>query len=112
MESTSVRNRIQLSQATANLLMKAGKGSWIVKRSGEVEAKGKGRMQTFWLKCSVSFPILKPKLEESTEQEPTASESEDASTRGKESDDESSQDKGSVNASSQDKGSDSEKLEE
>lgn len=60
MESTSLRNRIQLSQATADLLINAGKTAWIAKRSDEVEAKGKGRMQTFWLKYSVAFPVAHP----------------------------------------------------
>ncbi len=85
MESTSLRNRIQLSQATANLLMKAGKGSWIVKRSDEVQAKGKGLMQTFWLKCSVSFPVSKPQSFTIPEQEPTSSESEETTSETKES---------------------------
>lgn len=90
MESTGLRNRIQLSQATADLLIKAGKQSWIVKRSDEVEAKGKGRMQTYWLKCSVSFPLTKPtmKSEDINEKpgEQTISESDEASikARGKE----------------------------
>jgi len=60
MESTGLRNRIQLSQATADLLKKVGKDSWMVKRSEEVHAKGKGLMQTYWLKCSVSRPVTRP----------------------------------------------------
>ena len=61
MESTGMRNRIQLSQATADLLINAGKAAWIAKRSEEVEAKGKGRMQTYWLQCSVaSYPVSNP----------------------------------------------------
>lgn len=49
MESTGVANRIQVSDTTAKLLMDAGKSSWVVPRDGLVEAKGKGKMQTYWV---------------------------------------------------------------
>lgn len=49
MESTGMKNRIQLSLATAELLSEAGK-DWTVPREEKVIAKGKGEMQTFWLK--------------------------------------------------------------
>jgi class 3 adenylate cyclase len=49
MESTGERHRIQLSQETAELLIAAGKKSWTKPREDLVEAKGKGRLQTFWL---------------------------------------------------------------
>ena len=49
MESTGEKNRIQASQATANLLIEAGKGSWIIPRGEKVTAKGKGEMQTYWI---------------------------------------------------------------
>lgn len=48
-ESTGARNRIHLSQATADLLEKAGKSTWFVPRTDMVVAKGKGEMKTFWL---------------------------------------------------------------
>lgn len=54
MESTGERGRIQLSEETANLLKKAGKGHWIEPREDKVFAKGKGEMSTFWLKLSTS----------------------------------------------------------
>lgn len=53
MESTGVPGRIQVSQATADLLVVAGKGEWIKAREGLVNAKGKGEMQTYWLHDSV-----------------------------------------------------------
>ena len=89
MESTGLRNRIQLSKATADLLIKAGKQSWITKRSDEVEAKGKGLMQTYWLKCSVPFPMTKPTTiqHSSPPQERTSSESDESTTNDKDSDD-------------------------
>jgi hypothetical protein len=49
MESTSQRGKIQLSQETADLLVVAGKGSWILPRKDVVIAKGKGAMRTYWL---------------------------------------------------------------
>ena len=52
MESTSLPGRIQISPETANLLVKSGKWSWIVPRETSVEIKGKGSMDTFWLKTS------------------------------------------------------------
>ena len=52
MESTGEKNRIQVSQATADLLVASGKGQWIEPREGLVSAKGKGSMQTYWVKFS------------------------------------------------------------
>jgi hypothetical protein len=49
MESTGMSNRIHLSQDTADWLVAAGKSSWIRSREDLVDAKGKGKMQTFWL---------------------------------------------------------------
>jgi hypothetical protein len=50
LESTSLRNRIQISEKTAELLSEAGKEGWFLRREDAVEAKGKGIMKTFWLK--------------------------------------------------------------
>jgi len=52
MESTGVVSKIQVSQTTADLLTSAGKGHWVTKRDGEVEAKGKGRVQTYFIEPS------------------------------------------------------------
>jgi hypothetical protein len=49
MESTGVRDCIQVSQATADLLIDDGKGYWLRPRDTTVHAKGKGEMQTFWI---------------------------------------------------------------
>jgi class 3 adenylate cyclase len=49
MEHTGVRDKIQLSQDTADLLIAAGKSNWIIKREDTVTPKGKGEMQTYWL---------------------------------------------------------------
>eukprot|EP00980_Cylindrotheca_fusiformis_P005912 scaffold1246_cov134-Cylindrotheca_fusiformis.AAC.4 len=54
MESTSARNRIQVSQATADLLLAAGHSNWIAGRKSKVFVKGKGDMQTYWLKTKVA----------------------------------------------------------
>lgn len=41
--------KIQISQATADCLEKRGKSTWFTRRSEEVEAKGKGKMQTYFI---------------------------------------------------------------
>jgi hypothetical protein len=48
-ESTGKRNQVHISMETAELIQLAGKGHWIKRREEEVEAKGKGKLQTFWL---------------------------------------------------------------
>ena len=50
MESTGRAGRIQLSQETANLVMASGKSHWLNQRDEKVYAKGKGEVDTFWLK--------------------------------------------------------------
>jgi hypothetical protein len=49
MESNGKRSRIHLSQETADLLIGAGKLSWVTVREDKIIAKGKGEMQTYWL---------------------------------------------------------------
>ncbi|KAL7572962.1 hypothetical protein ACA910_007464 [Epithemia clementina (nom. ined.)] len=49
MESTGIREKIQISQETADLLIAAGKKSWIRPREDIVAPKGKGEMRTYWL---------------------------------------------------------------
>jgi hypothetical protein len=49
MESTGERNRIQVSQSTADLLIEGGKGYWVRPRAELVHAKGKGQVQTYWV---------------------------------------------------------------
>mmetsp|Transcript_20229 Transcript_20229/g.43726 ORF Transcript_20229/g.43726 Transcript_20229/m.43726 type:complete len:1181 (+) Transcript_20229:158-3700(+) len=49
MESTGMRDRIHISQETADLIIAAGKSHWVVPREDVVVAKGKGEMRTFWL---------------------------------------------------------------
>lgn len=49
MESTGQRNKIQCSQATADLLVAGGKKHWVHTRDDVVHAKGKGNVQTYWI---------------------------------------------------------------
>jgi len=49
MESTGEPNKIQVSQQTADLLMSAGRESWLTAREELVSAKGKGQLKTYWL---------------------------------------------------------------
>ena len=50
-ETNGVPGRIHVSETTANLLLQAGKSSWLTKRQVPIEAKGKGTLQTWW--CEV-----------------------------------------------------------
>eukprot|EP00980_Cylindrotheca_fusiformis_P024138 scaffold11571_cov122-Cylindrotheca_fusiformis.AAC.1 len=52
MEQSGEQNRIQLSLATANMLIEAGLAQWIMPRSSKIFVKGKGEMQTYWLRKS------------------------------------------------------------
>jgi hypothetical protein len=49
MESNGAKGRIQVSEATANLLIAAGKKHWLQEREDAIFAKGKGNLRTFWL---------------------------------------------------------------
>lgn len=50
MESTGIKNRVQLSPTTADEIVQRGYKSFIVEaREDLVEAKGKGTIQTYWL---------------------------------------------------------------
>ena len=53
MESHGKKGKIHVSEATAALIQEAGKPEWIAQRSDQIEAKGKGVMQTYW----VNVPI-------------------------------------------------------
>ena len=44
-----MRGKIQISPSTAELLRGAGKSSWIRQREDIVDAKGLGKIRTFWL---------------------------------------------------------------
>ena len=50
MESNGTPGRIHCSFATADLLKEAGKEHWLTPREDVVHAKGKGAMQTYWVK--------------------------------------------------------------
>ena len=45
MESTGLRDKIQVSQETAELLFAAGKSRWVTPREEKVVAKGKGEVR-------------------------------------------------------------------
>jgi hypothetical protein len=53
MESSGLRNRIHISQETANHIINGGKSAWIKTREELVSIKGKGDMQTYWLDFGV-----------------------------------------------------------
>lgn len=49
-----MKNRIHVSQETADLLIGAGKGHWVTPREEKIEAKGKGLLQTYWVESKSS----------------------------------------------------------
>ena len=51
-ESTGVKGKIHVSQATADALIKAGKKSWLTEREDKITAKGKGLMTTYFVDVS------------------------------------------------------------
>ena len=58
MESTGTRNRIHISQDTADCLIKQGKGHWMRPREDSVAVKGKGDMQTYWIDMSRAGSVM------------------------------------------------------
>jgi Adenylate and Guanylate cyclase catalytic domain len=56
MESTGKRERVHLSEQTALQLIEKGREDWVVRREDTVEAKGKGKMATYWLKLASGDP--------------------------------------------------------
>ena len=44
MESNGQKNRIHISQATADILIDKGKRHWLTQREDVIEAKGKGKL--------------------------------------------------------------------
>jgi 3'5'-cyclic nucleotide phosphodiesterase/Adenylate and Guanylate cyclase catalytic domain len=61
MESTGIKDRIQISQETADELIAAGKVHWLTPREDKVIAKGKGEVETYWL---VIDPVVTTNVEE------------------------------------------------
>ena len=53
-ESTGVPGKIHCSKDTADLLIEAGREKWVIKREDQVVAKGKGSLETFFVKLQVS----------------------------------------------------------
>lgn len=54
-ETTGQKNKIHVSQETADLLIAANKEHWIRAREDKVVAKGKGELQTYWLEIGDSI---------------------------------------------------------
>eukprot|EP00977_Amphora_coffeiformis_P019489 scaffold7295_cov167-Amphora_coffeaeformis.AAC.11 len=49
MEGTGIINKIHVTQATADLLIRDGKQHWVTRRKEAIQAKGKGMVQTYWV---------------------------------------------------------------
>lgn len=54
-ETTGQRDKIHLSQETAELVNQAGKTNWMIRRNDTIVAKGKGEMQTYWLLSEIEM---------------------------------------------------------
>eukprot|EP00934_Nitzschia_sp_Nitz4_P001249 Nitzschia sp. Nitz4//scaffold18_size181773//118721//129387//NITZ4_001930-RA/size181773-snap-gene-0.281-mRNA-1//-1//CDS//3329540056//1249//frame0 len=54
MESTGMKNKVQLSAYTASLLGETADNDdlWVIPRTDKIQAKGKGYLETFWLAYS------------------------------------------------------------
>ena len=48
MESNGIRDKIHVSQETAELLYTAGKSKWVTPREEKIHAKGKGEVSTLY----------------------------------------------------------------
>eukprot|EP00980_Cylindrotheca_fusiformis_P022363 scaffold9240_cov126-Cylindrotheca_fusiformis.AAC.3 len=90
MESSGERSRIQVSQVTADLLAEAGLSRWIIPRNIKMFVKGKGEMQTYWVRKKTI--TIKPKgadLKSEMETLAEGAESEDSSNKADEEDNDS-----------------------
>ncbi|CAB9528061.1 Receptor-type guanylate cyclase gcy [Seminavis robusta] len=52
MESNGQKHCIHASQTTADILARMGKGHWLHPREEKITAKGKGELQTYWIRPS------------------------------------------------------------
>ena len=56
MEKTAEKNRIQVTQATADLLIAVGKTGWMKPRKDLVLCKGRGSVQAYWITGKLATP--------------------------------------------------------
>ncbi|GKZ00827.1 hypothetical protein MPSEU_001034400 [Mayamaea pseudoterrestris] len=66
-ETTGAKNRIHMSQETADLLIGSGKGHWIRAREDKVQAKGKGELTTYWLEVKGDVAMSRSSATSSSE---------------------------------------------
>jgi hypothetical protein len=50
MESNGLEHCIHASKETADCLTSLGRGHWVRPREDKIHAKGKGELQTYWIK--------------------------------------------------------------
>ena len=65
MESTGSPGKIQVSKSTAELLIDTGKGNWLIPREDIVSAKGKGKMETFWVNIATTRSVSPSDIDDS-----------------------------------------------
>ncbi|CAJ1967128.1 unnamed protein product [Cylindrotheca closterium] len=86
MESGGEKGRIQISQATADLLKKSGLGKTLVAREKKIFVKGKGDMQTYWIRTDKKSGAFKRSLDASRASEMTTLAESDDDTESSQSD--------------------------
>jgi class 3 adenylate cyclase len=53
-ESNGMPNKIHISAETAQILIDSGKAHWLIAREDEIHAKGKGTLQTYWVRLQTT----------------------------------------------------------
>lgn len=49
MESNGIKGKVHVSKSTADALKAKGKSHWLTPRGNQIDVKGKGLMQTYWV---------------------------------------------------------------
>jgi class 3 adenylate cyclase len=75
MEHTGATNRIHISQQTADILHKSGKGKWVKPRENLVYFDGKGKSQTYWLSITSESICSEPSSFASSDHSSTSGDS-------------------------------------
>jgi class 3 adenylate cyclase/HD-GYP domain-containing protein (c-di-GMP phosphodiesterase class II) len=86
METTGKAGRVHVSKETAELVILAGKGSWVEERGEMVTAKGKGELMTYWLKENYDRGRRSSIFHEGVTNVASATPSEETSNSGEDSD--------------------------
>ncbi|CAB9528064.1 Receptor-type guanylate cyclase gcy [Seminavis robusta] len=67
MESNGRKNCIHASPDTADILVSQGKSHWVMQREDKIVAKGKGEIQTYWIRPTSSSSATSSVVSDSTD---------------------------------------------